>query len=59
MFAGGIEVYRNIIYQKHSRNNRNGIIEIKSECERVSKDEPIFRYYNANEEELVNKINDI
>ena len=37
-------------------NYKNGMQQIKTECERVAKNESIFRYYSKNEDELVNKI---
>lgn len=41
------------------QNYKNGISRIKSEGERVSKGEAIFRYYTAGEEELLKKIKDL
>ena len=40
-------------------NYKNGIEKIKSEGERVGKQEPIFRYYNKNEDELLKKISEL
>ena len=40
-------------------NYKNGIQQIKTEGERVAKNESIFRYYSRNEEELVQKISDL
>jgi hypothetical protein len=37
-------------------NYNNGMSQIKSEGEKVAKDEPIFRYYTADEQELLNQI---
>lgn len=40
-------------------NYKNGIEQIKTEGERVARDEAIFRYYSSKEESLVNKIKDL
>lgn len=40
-------------------NYKNGISQIKTEGQRVSKDDPIFRYYTNNEESLTKKISDL
>ncbi|MCI9016288.1 MAG: hypothetical protein HFJ53_03865 [Clostridia bacterium] len=40
-------------------NYKNGMMEIKSEGEKVSKGEPVFRYYSNNEETLVKKIQEL
>jgi putative membrane fusion protein len=40
-------------------NYNNGMSQIKSEGEKVAKNEPIFRYYTANEEELLNQIGQV
>lgn len=40
-------------------NYKNGMIQIKTEGERVAKDEPIFRYYSSGEENLRKKIEDL
>lgn len=40
-------------------NYKNGMLQIKSEGERVSKNEPVFRYYSNNEENLQKKINEL
>ena len=40
-------------------NYKNGISQIKTEGQRVAKGDPIFRYYTNNEQELVNKINEL
>ena len=37
-------------------NYKNGMAQIKTEGERVAKDEAIFRYYSNNEETLIKKI---
>lgn len=37
-------------------NYKNGIYQIKTEGQRVSKGDPIFRYYTNNEENLIEKI---
>lgn len=41
------------------KNYKNGIVPIKNEGEKVSKDDQIFRYYSNNEEELVKKIEEL
>lgn len=38
---------------------KNGIVKIKNEGEKVAKDEPIFRYKNSNEDELIKKIEEL
>ncbi len=40
-------------------NYQNGIVQIKSEGEKVAKGEAIFRYYNNNEEEIMQQIKEI
>lgn len=40
-------------------NYKNGIEQIKTEGEKVAKDEEIFRYYSNNEEGLVEKIKEL
>lgn len=40
-------------------NYKNGIEQIKTEGEKVAKNEPIFRYYSNNEENLIKKIKDL
>lgn len=40
-------------------NYKNGIVQIKTEGERVAKGDPIFRYYSNNEETLVKKIQEL
>lgn len=40
-------------------NYKNGMIQIKSEGERVAKGDPVFRYYSNNEENLVKKIQEL
>ena len=40
-------------------NYKNGMIQIKHEGERVSKDDVIFRYYSSNEEQLNKKIEEL
>lgn len=40
-------------------NYKNGMLQIKAEGERVSKNEPVFRYYSNNEKNLQKKINEL
>ncbi len=40
-------------------NYKNGIVQIKTEGEKVAKDEAIFRYYSNNEESLTKKIEEL
>lgn len=40
-------------------NYKNGLVQIKSEGEKVAKGEAIFRYYTKGEEELIQKIKDL
>ena len=40
-------------------NYKNGIVQIKAEGERVAKNDPVFRYYSNNEENLVKKIQEL
>lgn len=40
-------------------NYQNGLIQIKSEGEKTAVGEAIFRYYNSNEEEIINQINEV
>ena len=40
-------------------NYKNGMSQIKTEGERVAKDEAIFRYYSNNEETLIKKISEL
>lgn len=40
-------------------NYKNGIEQIKTEGEKVAKGEPIFRYYSNNEENLIEKIQEL
>jgi putative membrane fusion protein len=40
-------------------NYKNGIVQIKSEGEKVAKDDPVFRYYSNNEETLTKKIQEL
>lgn len=40
-------------------NYQNGIVQIKTEGEKVSKGDYVFRYYNNNEEEITNQIKEI
>lgn len=40
-------------------NYKNGMVTIKNEGERVAKNDTIFRYYSANEEQLVKKIEEL
>lgn len=41
------------------QNYKNGIVPIKNEGEKVSKNDQIFRYYSNNEEELIKKIEEL
>ena len=40
-------------------NSENGLVQIKTEGERVSKGESVFRYYSKNEDELNKKIEEL
>lgn len=40
-------------------NYKNGMSQIVTECQRVSKNESIFRYFSNNEEELTQKISEL
>lgn len=40
-------------------NYKNGMVQIKTEGERVAKDEAIFRYYSNNEDSLIKKISEL
>lgn len=40
-------------------NYKNGIVQIKAEGEKVSKGDPVFRYYSNNESDLVKKIEEL
>lgn len=40
-------------------NYKNGMVQIKTEGERVAKNEPIFRYYSSGEESLKKKITEL
>ena len=40
-------------------NYKNGIVQIKSEGEKVAKGNSVFRYYTNNEEEILKKIEDL
>lgn len=40
-------------------NYKNGVSQIKAEGEKVAKSEAIYRYYTKNEEELIQKINNL
>lgn len=40
-------------------NYKNGIVTIKAEGEKVAKNDPVFRYYNTNEDSLLDKIQEI
>ena len=40
-------------------NYKNGMVQIKSEGEKVANGDPIFRYYSSGEEDLKNKIADL
>lgn len=40
-------------------NYKNGMIQIKTEGERVAKGDSIFRYYSNNEETLIKKIQEL
>ncbi len=46
-----------IVYK--GQNYKNGMVQIKSEGDKVSKDEPVFRYYSNGEDELNNKITEL
>lgn len=41
------------------QNYKNGLLQIKTEGEKVAKGEAIFRYYKQGEEEIVKKINEL
>ena len=41
------------------KNYKNGMEQIKSEGEKVAKNEPIFRYYTSGEEELEKKVHKV
>ena len=41
------------------QNYKNGIYQIKTEGQKVAKEDAVFRYYSKNEEELVKKIEDL
>ena len=40
-------------------NYKNGIYQIKTEGQKVAKEDAVFRYYSKNEEELLKKIEDL
>ena len=40
-------------------NYKNGLVQIKSEGEKVAKGEAVFRYYTTGEEQLKNKIKEL
>ena len=40
-------------------NYKNGMEQIKAEGEKVAKDEPVFRYYSQNEEQLKQQISEL
>lgn len=40
-------------------NYKNGIVQIKAEGQKTSKDDQIFRYYSTGEEDLIKKIEEI
>lgn len=40
-------------------NYKNGMVQLKSEGEKVAKGDPVFRYYSNNEETLVKKIQEL
>ena len=40
-------------------NYQNGIVQIKSEGEKVAKGDAVFRYYNSQEEEIIKQIEEI
>ncbi len=40
-------------------NYKNGIVQIKSEGERIAKGDQVFRYYTNNEEEILKKIEEL
>ena len=41
------------------KNSSNGLTQIVTEGTRVSKDEPVFRYYSNNEEEITKQIEEL
>ncbi|MBQ2917335.1 MAG: hypothetical protein IJE59_04110 [Clostridia bacterium] len=41
------------------KNSQNGIVQIKSEGEKVAKGDAVFRYHSSNEEELNKKIEEL
>lgn len=41
------------------QNYKNGIVQIKTEGEKVSKGDPVFRYYSNNESDLIKKIEEL
>ena len=41
------------------QNYKNGIVQIKNEGEKVSKGDPVFRYYSNNESDLVKRIEEL
>ncbi len=41
------------------QNYKNGMLQIKTEGERVAKGDPIFRYYTNNEQELLKQIQEL
>jgi len=43
-------------YLLQGENSKNGMVQIKSENEKVSKGDSVFRYYSNNEESLVKQI---
>ncbi len=55
--ATGYVIRKETVIQ--GNNYKNGMLQIKSEGEKVAKDEPIFRYYSNNEENLQKKIEDL
>ncbi len=51
-----------VIREEHvikGENNKNPIVQIKAEGEKVAKNEPVFRYYSNDEEELIKKIQEL
>lgn len=55
--AVGYVIRDEIVVQ--GNNYKNGMIQIKSEGDRVAKGDSIFRYYSNNEETLIKKIQDL
>ncbi len=55
--AVGYVIRNEIVVQ--GNNYKNGMMKIKTEGERVAKDDSIFRYYSNNEETLTKKIQEL